>query len=98
MHVEADSIESDSPTKNMVVYLLDRKDDARMQASHSMYPHDSLCIAQARPKFTRANRPVSILGVQPFATKSAALKAEHSLKQLEKPAKLDWARLNPAQE
>jgi len=45
-------------------------------------------------KFTRANRPVSILGAQPFSTRSEALKAEHALKQLERPEKLAWARKN----
>jgi putative endonuclease len=43
-------------------------------------------------KFTRANKPTGILGTQPFATKSAALKAEHALKQLRKAEKLAWAR------
>jgi putative endonuclease len=47
-------------------------------------------------KFTRANKPLSILGMQSFATKSAALKAEHALKQLEKPDKLLWAQVHPA--
>lgn len=46
-------------------------------------------------KFTRANRPVRVLGAQPFASRSAAQQAEHALKQLEKPAKLQWARLWP---
>jgi putative endonuclease len=43
-------------------------------------------------KFTRANRPLSILGAQRFDTKSEALKAEYALKQLERPEKLRWAR------
>lgn len=43
-------------------------------------------------KFTRSNRPIGILGAQPFATKSAALKAECALKRLDKSAKLQWAR------
>lgn len=42
-------------------------------------------------KFTRANRPLRILGAQPFVSRSQALQAEHALKQLEKPAKLQWA-------
>ncbi|MBC7982367.1 MAG: GIY-YIG nuclease family protein [Candidatus Obscuribacterales bacterium] len=46
-------------------------------------------------KFTRANRPTAILGAQPFATKSAVLKAEHALKRLNKTAKLQWARAYP---
>jgi putative endonuclease len=43
-------------------------------------------------KFTRANRPVRILGAQPFADRSQALQAEYALKSLEKPEKLDWAQ------
>lgn len=43
-------------------------------------------------KFTRSNPPIKVLGAQSFLTKSAALKAEHALKRLSKPAKLQWAR------
>jgi putative endonuclease len=43
-------------------------------------------------RFTRSNKPLQILGAQSFPTKSAALKAEHALKQLDRPAKLAWAR------
>jgi putative endonuclease len=43
-------------------------------------------------KFTRANRPLRILGAQPFAGRGQALQAEYALKQLEKPAKLEWAQ------
>jgi putative endonuclease len=46
-------------------------------------------------KFTRANRPVRILGAQPFATRSQALQAEYALKQLSRPAKLQWAQRWP---
>jgi putative endonuclease len=46
-------------------------------------------------KFTRANPPLRILGSKPFATKPDALKAEHALKQLERPEKLAWAQENP---
>ena len=46
-------------------------------------------------KFTRANRPVRVLGAQPFASRSLALQAEYALKQLKKPAKLRWARRWP---
>ena len=42
-------------------------------------------------KFTRANRPLRVLGAQPFASRSAAQQAKHALKQLEKPDKLQWA-------
>ena len=46
-------------------------------------------------KFTRANPPLMILGVQSFATKPEAMKAEYALKQLEKPEKLAWAKNHP---
>jgi putative endonuclease len=46
-------------------------------------------------KFTRANRPVCILGAQPFADRSQAQQAEYALKCLEKPEKLDWAQRWP---
>jgi putative endonuclease len=42
-------------------------------------------------KFTRSNRPVRILGAQPFTGRSAAQKAEHALKRLARPARLNWA-------
>src|SRR5690349_12972341 len=43
-------------------------------------------------KFTRSNRPLRVLGAQPFADRSQALQAEHALKRLEKPDKLRWAQ------
>jgi putative endonuclease len=43
-------------------------------------------------KFTRANPPHRILAAQSFASRSEALKAEYALKQLDRPAKLAWAR------
>src|ERR1700755_2864141 len=43
-------------------------------------------------RFTRANPPVEILGMRRFDSRSAALKAEHALKQLPLPEKLAWAR------
>jgi putative endonuclease len=46
-------------------------------------------------KFTRANKPLRILGAQPFANRSQALQAEYALKQLKKPAKMRWARRWP---
>jgi putative endonuclease len=42
-------------------------------------------------KFTRSNRPLRILGAQPFASRSQALQAEHALKRLQPAAKLQWA-------
>jgi putative endonuclease len=43
-------------------------------------------------KFTRANPPRKILGAQAFSSRSEALKAEYALKQLDRSAKLAWAR------
>jgi len=43
-------------------------------------------------KFTRSNRPVRVLGAQPFVSKSGALKAEAALKKLSRAEKLVWAR------
>jgi putative endonuclease len=43
-------------------------------------------------KFTRANPPLAILGVQPCADRSAALRAEHALKRLTHAEKLAWAQ------
>lgn len=43
-------------------------------------------------KFTRANKPVQVLGAQPFESRSAALKAEIALKKLDREARLVWAR------
>jgi len=42
-------------------------------------------------KFTRSNRPVRVLGVQAFASKSEALRAEAVLKKLGRAEKLAWA-------
>lgn len=47
-------------------------------------------------KFTRSNPPLRVLGAQPFADRSQALRAEHALKRLEKPDKLRWAQEWPA--
>lgn len=46
-------------------------------------------------KFTRANRPLRVLGAQPFPNRAQASQAEHALKQLKKPAKLRWAQRWP---
>lgn len=43
-------------------------------------------------RFTRANPPVEVLGVQSFATRSDALKAEAALKKLPRKERLAWAR------
>ena len=42
-------------------------------------------------KFTRANRPLRVLGAQPFASRAQAQQAEHALKRLQRPGKLEWA-------
>jgi putative endonuclease len=52
------------------------------------------CAGKAS-KFTRANRPLRVLGAQPFPSRSQASQAEYVLKQLKKPAKLRWARRWP---
>jgi putative endonuclease len=49
-------------------------------------------VAGKAAKFTRANRPLRILGAQEFASRSEALKAEYALKQLRRPEKLAWAK------
>ena len=54
-----------------------------------------LHVAGKAAKFTRANRPLRVLGAQPFTSRSEALQAEHALKQLKQPAKLQWARRWP---
>jgi len=46
-------------------------------------------------KFTRSNPPVRVLGAQPFASRSEALKAEAALKKLDRMEKLTWARKCP---
>lgn len=46
-------------------------------------------------KFTRANPPREILGAQAFASRSEALKAEYALKQLDRAARLTWAKQRP---
>lgn len=43
-------------------------------------------------KFTRANPPLRILGAQSFPNQSEAQKAEYALKQLDRVAKLSWAK------
>ncbi|HKU15180.1 MAG TPA: GIY-YIG nuclease family protein [Steroidobacteraceae bacterium] len=48
-------------------------------------------VAGKGSKFTRANRPVRILGAQPFASRAQAQQAEHALKRLQRPEKLEWA-------
>ena len=52
-------------------------------------------VAGKGARFTRSNRPVKILGAQAFGSKSAALKAEYVLKQLDRPDKLAWAQQWP---
>ncbi|MET0988240.1 MAG: GIY-YIG nuclease family protein, partial [Steroidobacteraceae bacterium] len=47
-------------------------------------------VAGKAAKFTRSNKPLKILGVQAFATKGDALRAELALKNLPQPEKLEW--------
>ncbi len=54
-----------------------------------------LHLAGKGARFTRSNPPLTILGAQSFATKSAALKAEIALKKLDRPQRLQWARQWP---
>lgn len=42
-------------------------------------------------KFTRANRPKTLLAAQPFESRGDALRAEYALKQLKRSDKLQWA-------
>ena len=64
-----------------------------MRASRSTWPHAFAFTPQGRGgEFTRANRPLQVLGAQPFADRAQAQQAEYALKQLEKPEKLDWAQ------
>ncbi len=46
-------------------------------------------------KFTRINRPIRILGVESFESRSAASIAEPKLKKLSRPEKLVWAQQHP---
>jgi putative endonuclease len=93
MHVEAESSELNSQPKTWWVYLLACQ-DGRTYAGIALDVAARFAVhcAGKGSKFTRANRPISILGMQPFATKSEALKAEHALKRLEKMEKLMWAK------
>lgn len=42
-------------------------------------------------RFTRANKPVAILGAQSFASRADASRAEYALKQLAREQRLAWA-------
>jgi putative endonuclease len=45
--------------------------------------------------FTRINRPLRLLGCQPYPNQSEVTKAEMDLKRLDRTGKLAWARENP---
>ena len=47
-------------------------------------------------RFTRANRPLRILGAAPMATRGEALRAEYAFKQLSRAEKLQWVKSWPA--
>lgn len=74
------------------LYLL-ACEDGRTYAGIALDVHARFALHAAGKgsRFTRSNKPVKILGAESFATKSAALRAEHALKQLERPEKLAWA-------
>lgn len=42
-------------------------------------------------KFTRMNRPLAILGAEPFTNRSSACKAEYALKQVSPEKKRAWS-------
>jgi len=52
-------------------------------------------LAGKGAKFTRANRPVRILGVEAHDSKPAALRAEVALKKLGRTQRLQWAATRP---
>ncbi len=97
MSEDADRIEKADPVLRVWwVYLLACRDGRTyagvavdVQARYRMHE------AGKGAKFTRANPPVALLGAQAFTTQSEALKAEFALKQLDRGAKLAWARGNP---
>jgi putative endonuclease len=92
IHPELPSTKSPS-SKTWWVYLLAcRNGHTYAGVALDVQARFQLHVQGKGAKYTRANRPVSILGMQSFATKSAALKAEHALKQLEKKDKLLWAK------
>ena len=51
----------------------------------------ALHVSGKGARFTRANKPIKILGAQYFTSRSAASKAEYALKQLDRPQRLRWA-------
>jgi putative endonuclease len=82
-----------SGTRQWWLYLLVCK-DGRTYAGIAIdvYARFQVHVSGKGARFTRANRPLKILGARSFATKSAALKAEAALKRLERRDKLLWAR------
>jgi putative endonuclease len=81
------------PAGRWWVYLL-ACEDGRTYAGIAVDVHARFAVhvAGKGSKFTRSNRPVSILGARSFASRSEALQAEYALKQLDRPEKLAWAR------
>jgi putative endonuclease len=51
-------------------------------------------VAGKGAKYTRANPPVRLLGSRMFADRSAALKAEHAIRQLPKSRKLRFLSMD----
>ena len=98
MRTDSPSIESLTPSKTWWVYLLACR-NGRTYAGIAVDVHArfQLHVQGKGAKFTRANPPLAILGMQAFESRSTALKAEHALKQLEKTDKLMWAKQNSVQ-
>jgi putative endonuclease len=80
-------------TKTWWLYLLACK-DGRMYAGIALDVDARFELHRSGKgaKFTRANPPQRVLAAQSFPSRSAALKAEYALKQLDKTAKLAWVR------
>lgn len=74
------------------LYLLECKGN-RLYAGISPDPQARFLLHQSGKgaKFTRANPPLRLLALQAHADRSAASIAEHQLKKLTRPAKLQWA-------
>ena len=79
--------------KHWWLYLLACK-DGRMYAGIAIdvEARFALHVSGKGAKFTRANPPRRVLAAQPFPSRSAALKAEYALKQLDRAGKLAWVK------
>jgi len=95
MNTTSEHTVAQETAKTWWLYLLACQ-DGRTYAGIAIDVHARFATHRAGKgsKFTRANKPLKILGAQSFASKSAALKAEHALKQLEPSGKRAWAQSN----